>query len=166
MKLRFLEKDIEHWAQRYEIPKEETELMNLKSEIQNAKEISKDQLRKVARWKATRSAGYIERNDEAFIREITTWSFSAKEERSKIEVLTLLDGVQWPTASVILHLFHEAQYPILDFRALESLEEKEPNQYTFEFWWKYVEFCRNIAKQNSVDMRTLDRALWQYSKDN
>ncbi len=88
------------------------------------------------------------------------------EERAKIEVLTLLDGVLWPSASVILHLFYEKLYPILDFRALYSVGLEVPKQYSFSFWWPYVQFCREVAQRNSVNMRILDRALWKYSKEN
>jgi len=118
IKLRFSETEIEYWAQRYEYPLEEILLINLRSRVQQAACLTKKQLKMVARWKAPRSAGHIEKNEEEYVKEITTWSLSAKEERSKIEVLTLLDGVQWPSASVILHLFHKEVYPILDFRAL------------------------------------------------
>ena len=93
-------------------------------------------------------------------------AFAATEERSRIELLTLLDGVSWPTASVILHLFHQDRYPLLDFRALWSIGLDVPSQYSFAFWWSYVEFCREVAQRNAIDMRTLDRALWQYSKEN
>lgn len=86
--------------------------------------------------------------------------------RARIEALNLLDGVAWPTASVILHLFHSDPYPILDYRALWSLSLEQPTQYNFPFWWGYVEFCRGIAESANVDMRTLDKALWQYSKEN
>jgi hypothetical protein len=36
----------------------------------------------------------------------------------------------------------------------------------FAFWWSYVNRCRDLADQARVDMRTLDRALWQYSREN
>ena len=166
MKLRFSETKIEYWARRYEYPREETFLMGLRSVVQRARYLTKEQLRMVARWKAPRSASHIEKNDEEYVKEITAWSFSAKEERSKIEVLTLLDGVQWPSASAILHLFHKEAYPILDFRALWSVGLEVPKQYSFSFWWECVKFCRSVAQRNSLDMRTLDRALWQYSKEN
>jgi hypothetical protein len=69
-------------------------------------------------------------------------------------------------ASVILHFFHENPYPILDYRAIWSVGAQVPKQYSFDTWWPYVEFCRKLARQNGVDMRTLDQALWQYSKEN
>jgi hypothetical protein len=166
MKLLFQESEIQAWANKYNYPQDETSLVSLRPAIQKAGGLTKEQLRLTARWKAPRSAGHIERNTEEYIKEITSWSFSANEPRSKIEVLTLLDGVLWPSASVILHLFHKEPYPILDFRALWSVGLNVPKQYSFSFWWEYVEFCRTVAKRNSVDMRTLDRALWQYSKEN
>ncbi len=58
------------------------------------------------------------------------------------------------------------KYPIIDFRALWSLQVNVPNKYTFEFWRKYVQYCRKIARENHVDLRILDKALWQYSKEN
>ncbi|MHB1756860.1 MAG: hypothetical protein ACYCT9_05025 [Leptospirillum sp.] len=122
-------------------------------------------LHDVARWKSPRSAGHINENSEEYIQEITSFAFNAKEERSRIEILTVLDGVGWPMASVILHFFHPDQYPILDFRALWSLSTEPPQQYDFPFWWSYVQACRDLSKKFGVDMRTLDRALWKYSKD-
>lgn len=165
MKLRIPAKSIQNWAVRYVYPRQESELISLKQEIKSVGFITKNQLRLIANWKSPRSAGHIEKNTDNYIREITKWSFTASEERSKIEVLTLLDGVQWPSASVILHLFSDNDYPILDFRALWSVQSKVPPKYDFAFWWRYVMFCREIAQKNGISMRVLDRALWQYSKD-
>jgi hypothetical protein len=66
---------------------------------------------------------------------------------------------------VILHFFHRDRYPILDFRALWSLHCEVPKQYDFRFWQEFTEFCRGLAEQTGASMRTLDRALWQYSKE-
>lgn len=172
MELQFRESKILTWAEKYNIlqkgeeRKEEKALIGLKSEIQRAGCLNKSQLRRVAHWKAPRSAGYADRNEEDYVKEVSAWSFRANDERSRIEVLTLLDGVSWPSASVILHLFHEQPYPILDFRALWSVGLDMPKQYSFSFWWPYVGFCRDVADRNGVDMRTLDRALWRFSKEN
>lgn len=166
MKLRFDEKKICFWSQRYQVPKIETDLIKLKGEIQRKRQLTKSQLQLVCSWKAPRSAGHVEKNDEEFVTEVTEFALKAKSERTRIEVLTVLDGVLWPTASVVLHLFHSDRYPILDFRALWSVGTTVPTQYSFEFWWCYVRFCRSLAKKNHASMRILDRALWQYSKEN
>ncbi len=168
MKLRFKESEIRQIAEKYEYPLEEKEsiLLNLKKNVQSKGFLSKSQLFLVAKWKAPRSAGHVDKNKDKYVKEITAFAFKARDERSRIETLTILDGVSWPTASVILHLFHKEKYPILDFRALWSASTSVPPQYRFSLWWAYVEFCRDIAKRNNVDMRTLDRAMWQYSKEN
>ncbi len=138
----------------------------MRPDVQQAGCLTVEQLKQVALWKAPRAARHIDRNYPAYVREVTGWALNAESERARIETLTIIDGVRWPTASVILHLFHRDPYPILDFRALWSVGLEVPDRYTFSFWWAYVEFCRDVAQRNSVDMRTLDRALWQYSKKN
>ena len=85
------------------------------------------------------------------------------EEPLRIGLFTLLKGVDFPTASVFLHFFHEDLYPILDVRALEALGVNEKVHYTFDFWWSYVQECRELAQELNLDMRTLDRGLWQWS---
>lgn len=70
-------------------------------------------------------------------------------------------------ASVLLHFFHTDPYPIIDYRALWSLSlEQTYSYYTFGAWWRYVEACRRFSREAGVDMRTLDRALWQFSNEN
>lgn len=39
-------------------------------------------------------------------------------------------------------------------------------QYDYYFWWNYVEYFRTLIDKTKVDKRILDRALWQYSKEN
>jgi len=101
------------------------------------------------------------------VQEATGIALAATSEILRIQNLLCLKGVGWPTASVVLHWFHDEDYPILDFRALWSLGiEKKMDEYRFDFWMAYVQFCRNLAAENELSMRVLDRALWQYSKEN
>ncbi len=165
MKLRFSARDIGWWAARYPVLQEELDLLDLRDKVRRAGHLTKSQLRIVAHWKSPRSAPQVLKNSEEFVREITAIALSTQDERTRVEVLTLLNGVQWPTASVIQHLFHPEPYPILDFRALWSVGLEVPKQYAFGFWLPYVDFCRATAERHAVDMRSLDRALWQYSKE-
>ena len=165
MQLLIPNKDIEYWANRYDYPLSETNLINQKPHIEKQGYLTKNILEELCMWKSPRSAGYMKRNSEEYINEITQISFQSKNERTKIQILTILDGVDWPTASVILHLFANDKYPILDFRALWSINI-ENYKYNFNFWWDYVLFTRELSEKHNIDMRTLDRALWQYSKNN
>ena len=165
MKLRFPESEIHQWAERYNSGSTESDFIKIKSKVQERGYLDKELLRRVARWKSPRRAGLIEQNDDNYIRDVTSLAFNATSERARIRGLMLLDGVSWPTASAILHLFHKDPYPILDFRALWSIG-LETYRYSSAFWQEYLDFCRDIADRNQVDMRTLDKALWQYSKEN
>ncbi len=166
MNLRFDESLIQKIAGRYKYARKENEITGLCTQIQEKGCLDKKQLQAVAKWKAPRSAGHVEKNSDQYVKEVTSFAFSSKNERTRIEVLTILNGVSWPTASVLLHLFHKEPYPILDFRALWSAGVEVPKQYNYLFWKRYVEFCREIAERNNVSMRVLDRAMWQYSKEN
>ncbi len=145
---------------------EDVELNRMRESVLARGCVIKDELRVVARWKSARSAGYIEKNSDEYVREITGFAFEAQTERARLELLTLLDGVQWAMASVILHFFHPEPYPIFDFRAAWTVGLDEADQWDFDFWWKYVSYCRRLAEETSLSMRHLDQALWQYSREN
>jgi hypothetical protein len=124
----------------------------------------RDELVAVALWKTERSRSRVRRNREDAVKDATELALRTADERLRIGVLTQLQGVLMPTASVLLHLAHRDPYPILDFRALWSLGvDAQPSYYSFELWERYVQRCRELASEAGVDMRTLDRALWQYS---
>ena len=63
-KLRCRIDDLSKLAVRYNDPIEDTELDGLRKEILKRGYMTKDELRVDARWKATRSAGRMERNTE------------------------------------------------------------------------------------------------------
>ena len=66
---------------------------------------------------------------------------------------------------MLLHLSYPDRYPILDKRALLALGVRPPAAYSFRFWQQYVAACRRLAEQAKVEGRTLDQALWQWSKE-
>lgn len=128
---------------------------------------TRDEFLEVCAWKTPRSKPRCASNNEEFIVEATRLALKADNELLRIGILMLLGGVSWPTASVLLHFGHSERYPILDYRALWSLTIAEPkSDYSFPFWWRYVQICRELASKRKVTMRTLDRALWQFSAEN
>ena len=167
MKLRFPESEIVALAEGYSYARDENELLSLCESVKELGYLKKPQLQLLANWKSPRSAGRIDNNDDQFVEDITGFALNTSSERARIEALTIIDGVGWPTASVILHLFHKEPYPILDFRALWSVDvEVRPSQYKFDLWLRYTTYCRVLAENNGVSMRTVDHALWEYSKKN
>ena len=171
MKLRFSESEIGYWADRYtERQRErnrtkEQQLIDLKSKIQERGYLTKKELHKIARWKSPRRAALTLENTNNFIREITEKAFTSTDNWTKLLTLTQLQGIGQPTASAILHLFDNGQYPILDIHALWSVGLPWEKRTSYPFWLEYIEFCRDTANKNSVSMRELDRALWKFSSD-
>lgn len=113
----------------------------------------------ICRWKTPRAIDHCAENSEQFIKWATRTALSSTLEEARIKSLTLLQGVKWPTASVILHFAHRDRYPILDVRALWSMGYSKPPRYDFWLWWAYTKQCRRLAARQGVSMRTLDRAL-------
>lgn len=170
LRLRFENEEIPRLAARYsgtpeEMRWEEQIEEKISPRVQEAGYFAKRDFLVLTRWKSPRAQPRCEANSEPIVEEATRIALGARDERLRIGVLQLLDGVSWPTASVLLHFGSRDPYPILDFRALWSMGVETPPLYTFSYWWEYVQECRRLAEEAGVSMRTLDRALWQYSKE-
>jgi hypothetical protein len=127
---------------------------------------TRDEFLEAYAWKTRRTLGRAKRYSEAEIADVTGVAFRQSDERLRVCLLRVLDGVDWPVASTLLHVGCDPSYPILDFRAVWSLGAEVPASVSFEFWWAYVEACRALAAQAGVTVRELDRALWAYSAAN
>ena len=121
----------------------------------------------IAGWKTPRQRKNYERNSSSIVLEVTGISFETRRnERLRIEILTLLEGVNYPVASTLLHFAFPGHYPILDFRAIWSLGIERPMSYSFDFWWSFVKTMRKESARLGISIRDLDKALWAFSKEN
>jgi hypothetical protein len=167
---RFQLSDIPAIGARYSYPLEQS-IIALVPVVRQQGYLNGDQLFTLCRWKSPRSARRARSNSAGFVEEVTQFALSASDERARIESLTLLDAVEYPTASCILHWFHHEPYPIIDFRAIWSLQLSPPPSYSFEFWQSYFTGWRELlshARGVSADVtpRLFDQALWQFSFEN
>ena len=165
LRLRMPESELTTWASRYSYPGEAEIEKRVGPNARARGYLQRDEFLELCRWKTPRSQPRCATNGEDYVRDVTRVALAATNEELKIRVLLLLAGVSWPTASVILHFCDEGAYPILDFRALWSVGYRRVPPYTFLLWWEYTRFIRAISKRTGLSMRTIDRALWQYSKD-
>lgn len=157
--------EIPHWATHYGDPADDLDVEQAGAAARVRGWLTLEELKTLAYWKSARIAGHIARNTQAEVEEVTRFALSTASERLRIESLTLLRGVGWPMASVILHFCHREPYPILDFRALWSLGAEEPaSGYNGAFWQQYTATCRGLAGEAGCSLRELDRALWGFSK--
>jgi hypothetical protein len=167
--LRFPESEIAACASRYQIaPGEEHLIGVIAPEVRRRGYCTMDEFLALGDGKSPRSRPRRAENAEEFVREVTRTALATPSEQLRLEVLMLLRGVSWPTASALLHFVFAdpLSYPVAEYRALWALGIDPPPAYSFPVWWGYVEVCRVLARRNHVAMRTLDRALWQYAKEN
>ncbi|GAB3937422.1 hypothetical protein GCM10027614_15620 [Micromonospora vulcania] len=120
------------------------------------------ELQKVVRWKSPRSITYIDRNSDSDIEHLTRIALAAPE-RLRRRILCLLDGVGVPIASALITACEPSVFTVIDYRAIETLRahselSQQPNCTS------YLQVCRDLANRVETDLRTLDRALWQWSK--
>jgi len=126
---------------------------------------SRENLKGIVKWKSPRPAALIEENTENDIAVALQFaSAPATPEALAVAVLIGLRGLGITMASAILTAINPERYTVLDFRALESLGVKNwPD--SFAFYVAYIRACRELATRHGKSLRTLDRALWQWSKE-
>ena len=163
-RLRFPRPEIADWASRYSYPAEDSIVDAVGPAVRARGYLKRGEFLRLCRWKTPRSQPRCAENSASQVREATAIALATDDERAKMYVLRSLAGVEWPTASVILHFCDGRPYPILDYRALWSLGYQKPPAYTFDFWMAYTAFTRELARSTGLSMRIVDKALWQYSK--
>ena len=127
---------------------------------------TRDEFLTVCRWKTPRSGPLVVLNSAESVEGATRVALSeASSEQERVAALRSLQGVDWATASVFLHLAYPELYPILDKRALQALGVRPPTAYSFRFWEAYVTAYRELVREANVGGRTCDQALWQWSKE-
>ncbi len=122
-------------------------------------------LTQAARWKSRRRMSLVDGNREHDVREVSQVSFAADSERLRIGALRVLEGIEWPRASAILHFAFPDRYPILDVRTMRTVGGPLNGYYTFRAWDEYRVLCVRQAAKYGVTMRQLDRALWTFDRE-
>ena len=165
-KLRFPSSQVCTWAERYlNTSNDEMLRSRVRPVVRSRGYLTRDEFLEICRWKSPRTQPWCAQNDEFTIQTVSRAAFSTPDESLKIDLLRTMRGIEWPTASTLLHFCDRRQYPILDYRALWSLGYSRAPRYTMAFWLAYLRFTRSLARRLGVDIGTLDRALWQYSKE-
>jgi hypothetical protein len=162
--LQFACTEIEALARRFGYS-DDTRLLELGAAVRRRGHYTREEFIQVCAWKTVRSRSKVASNPAAAVIEATSLALTATDEARRIEALLALEGVGVPTASTLLYVAFPDDYPILDVRALESLGVKPRSQYPVSFWLAYLSACRELARQYGVSIRTLDKALWQHSKE-
>jgi len=129
-------------------------------------------LEAIVRWKSERVVHYLIGNSNEKIRRALAVAASPDAStETAVKALLELHGVDLPVASAILAAIYPERYTVLDYRALEALGHA---RHDVHFYEEYLAFCKRLAESNIVHpqsdlpaptpLRTLDRALWEWSR--
>jgi hypothetical protein len=164
-KLRFAVADIPKWSADYSYDGSDARFLSeVRLAVRGRGYLTATEFRDICYWKTPRSQAWCRQNSADDIRVLTKAALATRDEALKMDLLRRLRGVDWPTASTLLHFCDLRPYPILDYRALWSLGYARPPRYTMPFWLGYVAYVRELVRRSGHPIRIVDQALWQYSK--
>ena len=155
---------IKRWSNRY--PKEEREKdKEIAPLIQAAVSkgyLERKELVRLGEWKSSgRIRRLLQANTPGVVKCLTACVFSAvPDDKERMRILRALQGVDYATASALLHFAFPSRYPVIDFRALRTLGCHRA--IGERVWNQYMRTCRRLAECYGVSLRTLDRALWTF----
>ena len=132
--------DLQTYAQQYD----QTYDAPVAALVESAKKrgyLTKPDLTILGDWKSPRIRPKLAQNSDEFIQEVTSQALSTHFVRLAIHIPQ-----------------------VLDVRALWTLGLQDEVQ-SLDLWETYVGLTRQLAQDWNTDMRTLDRALWQYSAE-
>ena len=127
--------------------------------------LTRNELLKIGRWKSSgrRNDHHVMSNREIDVIERSHRAFADEDYRHLIRPAPKgLKGVGLRTDTAIMHFAFPKKYPIIDENALLTLGIEHVSHYGSTLWRKYRNRCLEWAEKYTVDLRTLDRALWQY----
>src|SRR6266550_6630705 len=100
--LRFPISEVPYWAGRYDYEGED-DLIRQAEKIRIRGYLKRVEFLELCKWKTPRSQPRCAKNTSQQVREATEMAFHTDDQRAKMFILRTLDGVEWPTASVLLH---------------------------------------------------------------
>lgn len=160
-------------------------LRSISSALQTRGYISREQLRKIGKWKSPRIDRHLKKNTATEVEVETAAAFSASSSEQAAETLIELNGVGVPVASSILTMYDPTEYAVIDYRVLRALPVIDPqlaDPRTYRDYRDFLEHFRSygdrpdtyqfymdrvdqIAADEGLTPREVDMALWAYDKN-
>ncbi len=145
------------WSERYRIDDRERELFDvLGPRVAERGYFVMDEFLAVGEWKSRRARKHLAGNDPADVEDLTRMGLAAPP-RLKHRVLDLLAGVGPPMASALLTVWNQADFTIIDVRALETLRAHGALADGRTRYVTYLDRCRTIAAEACCS--TCDRSV-------
>lgn len=148
----------------------------LGNKFRTSKEISKEELKEVIKWKFNdnkhrlkRELNLVEENDDTTIRELSKLAFNTENEAIRITHLTNIRGVGPAVASAILTFYDPKNYGVFDIRVYDELfdtnSKTRPDMSDPKLYIKVLKKLREEASKHNLDVRIIEKAYYQKNMD-
>lgn len=137
--------------------------------------ITKDDLRKIIGWKfqgrlegrQKRILKFLDDVDGELIKDISRLAFENKDDKTRIKLLCVIDGVGPAVASVILAFYDPKNYGVFDTRVWRELFGKEPKDLfsNAKHIARYFERLREISTWAGLPARDVEKAHFKKNYD-
>ena len=104
-------------------------------------------------WESTRKT--------KFLKEIKKTCEDRDVNKEIVQQLIKYKGISYPIASTFVYFFSRGNCPIIDWRAIQTLNEINYNVKNND-WDGYFKICTKIVDNYGISLRDLDKALWIY----
>jgi thermostable 8-oxoguanine DNA glycosylase len=136
--------------------------------------LSEKLFRKIYKWKAARAMHHVNfsKFDDYNMVFKQTIVQALESPEQTVKELDNLPGIGIPVASTILHFINPEDFPIIDFRTIEILQEADYLDKSMDYYrdtsrgyCEFREVILDIAKKYTEgDIRKVDKALFAYHK--
>jgi hypothetical protein len=140
-------------------------------QVKKKKALTREEFLEICHWKSPRTSRWCEMNSASSVRRAMTTVFATEDEDRRLAELTSLHGVAVPTASAILTMIDPKNYGVIDIRVWQLLHEigsvtKRASGQGFDSqnWLQYLQILRDHAKQLKVNVRRIEKALFEFHK--
>ncbi len=127
----------------------------------------KEEFLAVCLWKSRRPKNLYNSNLPKSIEDVTKKAFLSNDEREKMKILTKLNGISIPSASALLSVCDPENYPIIDVRCVESLQDLKYINWKsigLNSWIDYLSVLRALAKKYKKSARDIEKGLFAYNR--
>ncbi len=161
--------DIHSDSLNYDFSYNPDETKFLQKNIKNKKNITVDDIRRIALWKLDRVLDVSEETISNLQKIAVQKDIILKSDLvlSTLNMLTSSNGIGFPMASAILKFIRPDIFPIIDVRAYRTIYGKKiySSQYTIEKYIAYVEKIYEISKSLNIELSQVDEQLYCFDKE-
>lgn len=144
----------------------------LREKFQRNRFATKEDLRKIIEWKfqgqlkgrKSLNINRLNNFSAELIEGISKLVVTTDSDKTRLRLLTVIDGVGYSIATVILSFFDPQNYGVLDFHAWNAIFQDREKTFGERECLKFIRELRKIAREVGLPCRDVEKALFKKDK--